>query len=359
MRSPPALALHRRLLLVPIIAATSAACSLLAPSDAELLGRRAAGGAAGQSGTDGGGLANTSAGAAGSVSSGVDSAGESGEAGASSLSEAGTNATAANAGQTNVGGVNAGGTNAGGTNVGGSSGSAASAGVAGAANIPTNSLLLWLQADRGVHLVDGAVDVWADQSGAAHDAFKNIANQRPKLAASTWNNLPILQFDGIDDDLALPEGFSDFSAGLTFFASVSQESDSECSAVLQLSNGAEADDVDFSRVDASLSYEVIEQTVEGVHGAYALNQRVLLAVVARPNETVDLRINGEFTNGAAGYLVPSTLMRSKNFVARSLYASCTPFGGKIAEILLYARALSASEVTRVEAYLKQKWGCCK
>ncbi len=296
-------------------------------------------GAAGATSAGSGGLQGSLGGdaAAGSLLSGAAGDGDGGDAGAPAPSDAGASP--------------------GGAGLGGAS--SAGAGGSPEPNIPLDSLYLWLRADRGVHLVDGAVDVWADQSGGGRDAFKNIASQRPKLSATAWNGLPVLEFDGADDDLALPEGFSDFSAGLTFFASVSQEADSDCSAVLQLSNGAEIDDVDFSRVNASLSYEVIEQTVEGVHGAYALDQRVLLGVVSRPNETVDLRINGEFTNGAQGYLVPSPKTRSKNFVGRSLYASCSPFGGKIAEILLYTRALSATEVSQVEGYLRQKWGCCE
>jgi hypothetical protein len=34
----------------------------------------------------------------------------------------------------------------------------------------------------------------------------------------------------------------------------------------------------------------------------------------------------------------------------------TPFMGSIAEVILFARALSAMEILQVEAYLKAKWG---
>jgi len=224
--------------------------------------------------------------------------------------------------------------------------------------IPPDSLLLWLAGDRGVHLVDGAIDRWADQSGNGMDALKSIANERPKPTPTLAGRPNAVLFDGVDDDLSLGAGFADFAAGVTIFAIANQSADSDCSSIIQLSNGSEVDDVDFGRFRASSTYEVLDGTVTGVSGAFAIGQDVLLDVVHRPDLTVDIRINGEFSNGSQHVALPAPLSRSKNFIGRSLYSECSPFAGKIAEILLYARALSNTEVLQVEAYLRQKWGCC-
>jgi hypothetical protein len=56
--------------------------------------------------------------------------------------------------------------------------------------------------------------------------------------------------------------------------------------------------------------------------------------------------------------LPRVVSRAGNFVARSLYADCTPLRGRVAEILFYSRPFEPDERVRVEQYLSNKWGCC-
>jgi hypothetical protein len=60
----------------------------------------------------------------------------------------------------------------------------------------------------------------------------------------------------------------------------------------------------------------------------------------------------------SGFLLPATTARAQNFVGRSLYDGCTPFEGRIAELLVCQRALSAAEVAAIEATLQARWSCC-
>ena len=320
--------------LLALLLVASASCSLLAPPDSDLIGGLAGG--AGAAGTRPGNPAGGDGAHAGGGAATVAAAGSGSPDGGTVLSVGG----AGNAGN------------------GGDAGAAGARGRADLPEIPRESLVLWLAGDRGVHLVDGAVDRWADQSGNGMDAFKNTANQRPKPTPMLPDQPSSLVFDGVDDNLSLGEGFADFTAGATIFAVARQSVDSDCSSIIQLSNGSEVDDVDFGRYRASSTYEVLDGTVTGVAGAFTIGKEVLLNVVHRPDETVDIRINGEFSNGASHIALPALLSRSKNFIGRSLYGECSPFAGNIAEVLLYSRALSLAEVQRVEAYLSQKWQCC-
>ena len=296
-------------------------CSLLAPRDADLIGGPPAAGA----------------GASGAPV--IDSAGSDGEArpDAGAPPSGGAPGSAGMSGAPGVGG---------------------GAGLPELPEIPRDSLLVWLAGDRGVHLVDGAIDRWADQSGNGMDAIKSIANERPRPTPALPDLPNAVLFDGVDDSLSFGEGFSNFAAGLTLFAIANQSKNADCSSIIQLSNGAEVDDVDFGRQTESLSYEVQNNEVNGVPGAFTLGQMALLGVVHRPDLTVDLRLNGEFTKGDLDFQLPAALSRRKNFIGRSLYSGCPHFTGKIGEILLYSRALSEEEVTRVETYLGQKWRCC-
>ena len=53
-----------------------------------------------------------------------------------------------------------------------------------------------------------------------------------------------------------------------------------------------------------------------------------------------------------------TVVRTENFVGRSLYGACPTFTGQIAEILVYQRAVEDREMVGIEDYLSSKWGCC-
>jgi len=57
----------------------------------------------------------------------------------------------------------------------------------------------------------------------------------------------------IDDQLALPEGFSDFSQGLSVFVSRARNRGRQCPSLLQLSNAPEHDDIDIGRLDGSIT----------------------------------------------------------------------------------------------------------
>ena len=74
----------------------------------------------------------------------------------------------------------------------------------------TSSLILWLEADAGVHenttctdLAEGddAVACWADQSGNSNAATQATAGSQPTYTLSALNTQPVLSFDGASDYL--------------------------------------------------------------------------------------------------------------------------------------------------------------
>lgn len=81
----------------------------------------------------------------------------------------------------------------------------------------TTSLEGWYRADRGV-LTDPAcspaspalngnnVQCWLDQSGNSNNAIQGTGGVQPVYATNALNGQPLLQFDGVDDVLNLPDG---------------------------------------------------------------------------------------------------------------------------------------------------------
>lgn len=221
--------------------------------------------------------------------------------------------------------------------------------------IPTQGLLLWLRADQGVTEESGQVTSWADQSGSRSDATQTAPDARPKLVSSGIGNRPSIEFDGMDDFMKLPAGFADFGLGVTLFATIQQEPTNACAAVLELSNGSEIDDISFGQFQSRLLYEVFDQFHSGDELPIGTPQ--IIAVVHRPDLGVQMRENGR-PAGESSFPLPAVIVRQLNFVGRSLYAGCVVFAGRIAEVLVYDRAVSDAELLVIEEYLRGHAGCC-
>jgi hypothetical protein len=215
--------------------------------------------------------------------------------------------------------------------------------------IPANDLLLWLRADQGVTETRGGVSRWADQSDRHSDAVQDQPGLRP--TRNVWG----IHFDGIDDYLAMPAGFSDFSRGLSIVAVVDQQPVDTCTAVVELSNGSEIDDISFGQYQNRILYEVFDQDTSGDTLSYGVPYTQ--SVVHRTDQTVSIHLN-RATAGSASFALPTVIGRDQNFVGRTLYAGCSTFGGEIAELIVYGRALGDAELATIEQDLRRRWACC-
>jgi len=65
--------------------------------------------------------------------------------------------------------------------------------------IPTEGLIPWLRADRGVTVKNGAVAAWADQSPSKTDATQDLTNLQPGLLDDAIGGQPAVVFDGQDE----------------------------------------------------------------------------------------------------------------------------------------------------------------
>ncbi|HEV3029643.1 MAG TPA: hypothetical protein VG457_18845, partial [Planctomycetota bacterium] len=86
-----------------------------------------------------------------------------------------------------------------------------------ARRIPFQGVVLWLRADAGLEVSGSTVTRWSDQSDGRHDAVPKEPAGGPQLSASALRGHPAVLFSGGSDELRLPDGFEDFSAGLSVF----------------------------------------------------------------------------------------------------------------------------------------------
>jgi hypothetical protein len=221
--------------------------------------------------------------------------------------------------------------------------------------IPMDGLLLWLRSDQGVSSSNGSVSRWSDQSGHQFDAQQDQPGSCPKLLEAAIGGHTAVYFDGIDDFFQLPPGMADFSQGLSIFAVINESQPESYNSIVEFSNGSEIDDISFGEYYDELFYEVFDGQAQG--GSFTYDVPQIVAVVHRADSTSVLRRNGVVA-GAAVVTLPAIVSRQQNFVGQSLYGGSVTYPGAMAEVLVYGRALTDSEVTTVEGDLRRRWSCC-
>jgi tetratricopeptide (TPR) repeat protein len=225
-----------------------------------------------------------------------------------------------------------------------------------ARRIPSQGLILWLRADAGVEVTGGSVSRWSDQSSGRHDAAPKDPAGGPRVTPSAIRGRPAVLFSGMDDELRLPDGFEDFSAGLSVFVvGEPQAPAGDPWSFIYLATGqAGALPIEAllgrRRESEALVYSVEDMKSASppfVTGVVPLKEFEGLGAVQEPSGKVRLYKRG--LPVATGTLtLPGKTVRTRNRVGAG-------FKGHLAEILLYNRGLSDLERLGVEAYLKDRY----
>jgi hypothetical protein len=223
------------------------------------------------------------------------------------------------------------------------------------------SLQLWLDgaAAETITTVSGAVSQWNSKVGGV-TATQTTANNRPEYRASGMNGKGALYFDGTNDQLNTTFNANSLSGYVTYAIAVIPDAamvDTKANfeAVL-FARGSSANGVHVNtsstpkRWTASYRNALYNSTVGG---AVAASSQIVLATIDATTFTV--RVNG--TQGTqAGTFASGSNESDAIFQVGRDGATGRYFPGVIAEILLYSRTLTASELSSVEKYLAQKWG---
>jgi tetratricopeptide (TPR) repeat protein len=224
-----------------------------------------------------------------------------------------------------------------------------------ARRIPSQGLVLWLKADAGLETNGTSVSKWADQSEGRNDATLKELGIEPKVTASAVNKRPAVLFSGKNDDLRLPKGFEDFSAGLSVF--VVGETPTEpgewsfielatpgvenTSMRIHVGRRRESEQVEYSAEDLEVQRKPYVEAMAPVQGFEGIS------AIQEPSKTVRLYKRGQpLTTGSL--LLPRKTLRTINRVGAGLK-------GHVAEIVLYKRSLSELERLGVEAYLNERY----
>lgn len=218
-------------------------------------------------------------------------------------------------------------------------------------SIPTSGLLGWWDADDATTFTYSSstvVSQWRDKSGNNHHLGQSTTSAQPNRNG-TQNSRTTVVFDGSDDTLGTATGpISTVVDNMTMFAVCRRTAGSTTVSVPFYNGNTGADgygiavransgNVGFLR--GALAWHSSSTADPGIHGVYALT---------RTSGTWTVHLNGTALSGFTTTGAPNR--PSQNCRVDS------SFGGAVAELLFYDRALNTTERQQVESYLKTKWG---
>jgi prepilin-type N-terminal cleavage/methylation domain-containing protein len=228
--------------------------------------------------------------------------------------------------------------------------------------IPTQDLELWLDAlDESTITKDGSnlVSQWNDKSGNGKHVVQTTGANKPKYGTNLINGLPAVYCDSTTQQMTNTAGIP-IAGDLTIFA-VLQDTRNASNVQIVVNGGVgegEATNWTYSWRFQSLVPQLFYETGGG-------SNVFADATTAVPSDDIVAYLTRD-SNGTSsidfGYLQDATDFSENDTAVNSSGGSDSDFflfsgfTGKLGELLIYDRILTAEEIADVKAYLKNKWG---
>lgn len=226
------------------------------------------------------------------------------------------------------------------------------------AEIP--GLKLWLRADSGVEVQDGKVAAWKDASGNNNDVAQTDAARRPVLVPGGLNGLPIIRFVG---DSASAQNLS---RGVLDLGNEAAPSLTVISVVQLRKKCFFGTFVSYGEGNDRGSFRMGQYSTYGSLSAGGNDLNLPSPLPSMENagfKLVESRFDGAkntFTLWEGGDLTASQehtyqLKPKMPIIIGGTLRQTNGLDGDIAEVLVYANALTDDQRTDVRRYLLKKW----
>lgn len=224
-----------------------------------------------------------------------------------------------------------------------------------------SGLRLWLSADRISGLADGdPVSSWSDLSGQGNHATQSTTAAKPLYKTNIANGRPVVRFDGVDDFLTVANAASFDLATPTIFV-VGTSSAGTRAFVGKVTFAGLTTDANRRKLQVTRAGATTFAFRSGADAALKTSSTLswtgfnVLSVVGRGAADYTLAVNGTAADSSSPTLDFTTYNTAA--VALGSSAGLADFLiGDIAELIVYNRALSATERKAVERYLGARYG---
>jgi hypothetical protein len=222
--------------------------------------------------------------------------------------------------------------------------------------IPTANLQLWLKADAGV--TGSNVSNWADLSGNNMNAAQGTSTYQPLYVSNDVNGKPGLRFNGTNQYLSMPAGFSGLNNGDTIFVVTNPTGVTSYGEPLRIAvNGSNG--IGFMRSGTTQAWDYWVDNGSwsqlASSGSTNLTQstwQLLEAVQSGTSATM-------YVNGANAITGTVDAVNSQSYPTNTIGADAYDgqyWQGDITEVIIYNSALSTTNRQTVESYLTSKYG---
>jgi hypothetical protein len=222
--------------------------------------------------------------------------------------------------------------------------------------VPLGGLAAWYRADQGVVANGPTVSEWKDQSPYGRHATQTTAGHQPSIAPNACNGKPALVFDGNAKNLLANVPINGLG-GLTLILVTSCDQDGDHMPNCTPLFWGETDHWGITHLAPRKSAVVfmfgtgVSTIVQYPRPASAAG--VVLTTARKDGATESLFVNGVQVWSEGGRR--PALQGVSPAVALGGDFNGSFFNGRIAEVMVYERALSEAERQRVEQYLKLKY----
>ncbi len=222
------------------------------------------------------------------------------------------------------------------------------------AQIPRESLDLWLKSDIGVQVTNNRVTGWLDQSGYHRDAAVTSAVM-PELVPDQLHGFPVLRFGGKDITMQTKpfRSFSEKRGSIFMVVRVNGPSLTSGGGVNTLVSTYFGDGITWqlcATPDIYIYYDGVGS--EGMPVASIKSNAWEVVTLARNTDSTfdfyrlgDLKINYRVSNNQP----------DSNVLRIGSNGRLEVLNGDIAEIIMYSRTLSKEEIQGVNAYLLDRY----
>lgn len=216
-----------------------------------------------------------------------------------------------------------------------------------------SNLSLWLDAADATTITHagGNVSQWRDKSGNAHHATQSTGTAQPQTGVASINGRNALRGDGVNDTLLLPSALFGLSNGNATSFAVYANRSTGFGSVLGATDGGS------NRFRIMQSSQTVLLFTHGNASSFSqvstpADASARLAVMTGNGASM----TGRLHDGTVGGVAVKNNFTATSFALFSRGGATEFANADIAEIVLYGRALSASETNQVGMYLAQKWG---
>jgi hypothetical protein len=242
--------------------------------------------------------------------------------------------------------------------------------------LPTDlaNLEVWYDADDATTITESSGDVsqWDDKSGNDNHLEQTSGTKQPSYHTGTLNGRAVVRFDGVDENLESQNntGFTTSDAISVFGVITKTGTFNDFETVISQNGNDLQDSMAFLFGNGSaaspkpaVSTDTWGQDGIQVDATISAGTYLIGWVIPDWSDHFDSPTNNQIridkvdqTVKAYGTVAPGTLVNDVWHVGGFDNLSTAFLDGDIAELFVVKREVTATEITRIENYLQNKWG---